>query len=125
MLIVHDLAEARTGDLLTNDPEVELEVLWQYGAFATYSGVGDLWRIPLAFREFAFGTSIDARIARDIDKLHFLLKSRTLSPGLSESERQQCERTVEEIKTVTVSTLCRRLAGFPASPRFVQPAVEY
>jgi 5'-deoxynucleotidase YfbR-like HD superfamily hydrolase len=123
MLLVHDLAEGRLGDRLpgSTDPEAEQEILWEYGAFATYRGLGNMWRIPELFREFTADESIDAQVAQDFDRLQFLLQSRSYADGMSDEERRGCEATLGRIKTETVRTIEQVLRGHPAPPRFTPP----
>jgi nucleoside phosphorylase/5'-deoxynucleotidase YfbR-like HD superfamily hydrolase len=124
MILIHDLAEARVGDRMPGrtDPELEQEVLWQYGAFATYPGVGDLWRIPELFSEFTKGGSLDARIAQDFDRLQFLLQSRLYGEGMTPAQRDECEKTRNRITTSTVRGILETLTNFPVLPRFAVPA---
>lgn len=104
------------------DPELEQEVLWQYGAFATYPGLGDLWRILELFSEFTKGATLDARIAQDFDRLQFLLQSRLYSQGMTSAQRDECEKTRNKITTATVRGILETLTNFPVLPRFAIPA---
>lgn len=123
ILQIHDLAEAWIGDLLQADPKAEQEVLWQYGAFATYRGIGDLWRIPELFQEFVQGQTIEARIAQDLDRLQFMLQARIYQEGMSEQERMSCERTAGKLVTGTVNRICNLLKDFPGSKRVNQNSI--
>jgi 5'-deoxynucleotidase YfbR-like HD superfamily hydrolase/energy-coupling factor transporter ATP-binding protein EcfA2 len=127
MLMVHDLAEARLGDFIDGEtgPEVEEEVLWQYGAFATYRGVGQLWRVPEAFQEFARQQTISARVARDLDRLHFMLQARLYAQGMSEVERDACEKTADKFTTETVRDINALLAGVSPPSRFNLVTPDY
>jgi 5'-deoxynucleotidase YfbR-like HD superfamily hydrolase len=123
MLLVHDLAEGRLGDQLpgSTDPQAEQEVLWEYGAFATYRGFGNMWRIPELFREFTADESVDAQVAQDFDRLQFLLQARTYAGGMSDRERRGCEATLGKIRTETVRAIEQLLRAHPSSPRFAPP----
>jgi 5'-deoxynucleotidase YfbR-like HD superfamily hydrolase len=121
MLLVHDLAEARLGDQLPANADVkaEIEALWKYGAFTTYRGVGNIWWMPKLFEEFCEGTTIDARIAQDFDRLQFMLQARIYRDGMSEEGRAECEQTAEKFTTDTVRHIWQNLLpGFPAPSRF-------
>ena len=120
MLQIHDLAEAWVGDLLQADPRAERDILWRYGAFATYRGAGDLWRIPELFEEFAQGQTIEAKIAQDIDRLQFMLQARLYRGGMSDEERQMCERTSAKLVTETVNRIRVLLEDFPGPDRVRQ-----
>src|SRR5262249_32760241 len=104
MLLCHDLAEAWVGDRIGGevDQEVEAETLWKYGAFATYRGVSNLWRIPELFAEFAHQYTIDARVARDLDRAQFILQARAYKDGMSANELEQCEKAEGRLTTETV-----------------------
>jgi 5'-deoxynucleotidase YfbR-like HD superfamily hydrolase len=91
LLRIHDLAEARLGDRIQGlDYRTELEALYKYAAFATYRGIGDLWSIAERFKEFSEGRTLEARIARDLDLLQFILKSRLYRAGLSVEDAERC-----------------------------------
>jgi 5'-deoxynucleotidase YfbR-like HD superfamily hydrolase len=126
MLLIHDLAEARLGDPIgESNSEAEQEVLWQYGAFATYRDVADLWRIPKLFQEFAECQTIDAKVAQDLDRLQFVLQARLYSDGMPARERVECEKTGDKLKTATVRAIAELLRDYPAPRRFKSATVTY
>ena len=127
ILLIHDLAEARLGDRLQeqNDPRSEEEVLWQYGAFSTYRGLGNLWKVPELFNEFTRGQTLEARIAQDIDHLQFILQARLYAAGMSENEQQACEQATRNIRTGTGLRIHAQLRRFPAERRFEQMKPRY
>jgi 5'-deoxynucleotidase YfbR-like HD superfamily hydrolase/nucleoside phosphorylase len=74
MLLVHDLAEAYTGDRLPEEKNEQTRgeddrVSGYISMMSTYTESVDLFMTYDLWREFEEGTSINARIARDIDKL--------------------------------------------------------
>ena len=126
MLLVHDLAEARLGDQLPNhtDPKAEEEALWKYGAFSTYPDIGDLWSVPELLQEFNSGKTNDSRIAKDLDRLQFILQARAYSGGMSAEELAQCESASQNISTATVRAIERVMSETPKSPRIrINPAL--
>ncbi|MBI4862153.1 MAG: HD domain-containing protein [Candidatus Riflebacteria bacterium] len=79
MLLVHDLAEVFTGDIPTPEKraaDAEAEAVWFrfIGRLGQREGVADLRWVERLWREFEEGTSIDARIARDLDRLDNLVQ---------------------------------------------------
>ncbi len=121
MLLVHDLAESRLGDQLPEnaDVEAEMEAMWMYGAFATYRGVGNIWWMPERFEEFCKGHTIESQIARDLDRLQFMLQARIYRAGMSDESALECEKTAEKLTTDTVRNIWQNLlSGFPAPARF-------
>ena len=125
MILVHDLAESKLGDQLPHrtDPKAEEEVLWQYGAFATYRGIGDLWRVPNLLQEFNRGETIDARVAKDLDRLQFILQARAYSAGMSADEVAGCESASQRINTATVRQIETLVKEMPKRARFEHPIV--
>jgi nucleoside phosphorylase/5'-deoxynucleotidase YfbR-like HD superfamily hydrolase len=123
MILVHDLAESRLGDQLPkyNDPKLEEIAIWKYGAFETYRGIGDLWRVPLLLQEFNEGETVTAKIAKDLDRLQFILQARAYAAGMSEEERQACENASQNIRTSTVRAIEKIVKGPLPPPRFAPP----
>jgi putative hydrolase of HD superfamily len=79
MLLIHDLGEAFVGDLLPaqkNEVErkKEREAYEYIGTLGTYAGVGNLERVKILWDKFEQKTSINARVANDIDKLENLMQ---------------------------------------------------
>ena len=79
MLLTHDLAEAYVGDLLPREKNSEterreLEFIHHIGFFSTYEGVSNLLDVVTLYEEFSKGNDLNARIARDIDKLENLMQ---------------------------------------------------
>ena len=120
MLLIHDLAESRLGDQLPDrtHPGKELEELWKYGAFSTYPGIGNLWKAALLLTEFYEQKTVNARIARDLDRLQFVLQARIYGDGMTEAERSKCAAAGRAIKTATVTEIEKLLKAFPAPKRF-------
>jgi nucleoside phosphorylase/5'-deoxynucleotidase YfbR-like HD superfamily hydrolase len=126
MLRIHDLAEARVGDLIQGmNHKLELEVLYKYAAFATYRGVGDLWTIPERFKEFAVGQTLEAKIAQDLDRLQFILKARCFRAGMSPGDAEACEKSRSKLMTSTVRDIDALLRHYPAEPRYVLVEPDY
>jgi 5'-deoxynucleotidase YfbR-like HD superfamily hydrolase len=127
LLLIHDFAESRVGDLIQGQQNhrAELEVLYKYGAFSTYRGIGDLWDIAERFREFSEGATIEGRIALDLDRLQFVLRARSYRAGMSEKERAGCEAARSKIVTATVHRIEKLLENYPVKARFVRPETEY
>lgn len=123
MLLIHDLAESRLGDLLSkySNPSAEEVVLWKYAAFSTYRGIGDIWHIPQLLQEFNRGQTIEARIAKDLDRLQFVLQARVYSDGMSKIERDGCEAACKKITTATVRGIERLLRTYPPERRLNPP----
>jgi 5'-deoxynucleotidase YfbR-like HD superfamily hydrolase/nucleoside phosphorylase len=123
MILIHDLAESRLGDLLPKytDPKQEEIALWQYGAFETYRGIGDLWRVPALLKEFNRGETVEAQIAKDLDGLQFILQARAYADGMSEDEKLGCEKASHSIRTATVRAIEKIVAGAIPQARFVTP----
>lgn len=77
LLLVHDLAEAETGDLTPRDYDTEKEKFEMerkalesiFNKFDDEHSVVELWK------EFEIGESQEAKIARDIDKLEMILQA--------------------------------------------------
>lgn len=123
MILIHDLAESRLGDQLPkyNDPKLEEVALWKYGAFETYKGIGDLWRVPLLLQEFNKGETETAKIAKDLDRLQFILQARAYSGGMSADELSACENASHNIMTSTVRAIEKIVAGPLPPARFQTP----
>lgn len=77
MLLVHDLSEAITGDIIgkketdrKNEEEIykEIELLDTYDGFAKLSYIAELWR------KFEREESLNSKIAKEIDKLDNLIQ---------------------------------------------------
>lgn len=80
LLFVHDLAEALTGDIIAEakrkeDLDLERATMRQIGLYGTYGQLPDTRWIDESFMEFSAGTTREARLARDIDKLENLLQA--------------------------------------------------
>ncbi len=115
MLFIHDLSEARLGDNLPGriSPQKEVDVMYEYAAFCTYNGVVDLWELPILLKEFNEKSSIDARVARDIDLLEFALQSRIYKDGIGVSDQESTESVFHSMTTLTVKQVFRQLKNFP------------
>ncbi len=79
MVLIHDLAEAVTGDVLpeeSNDEskQREREVYEEIGVLGTYEGLGRLRDVAELWREFEARTTLNAQVAKDIDKLENLIQ---------------------------------------------------
>jgi 5'-deoxynucleotidase YfbR-like HD superfamily hydrolase len=79
MILIHDLGEAITGDLLPRDrneqkASEERETYEYIGTMGTYPRVGRLERVKELWQEFDQKASINARIANDLDKLENLFQ---------------------------------------------------
>lgn len=79
MLLIHDLAEAITGDKLPREKDEEyhkkeLKIFGDIKLWSTYADMADLREVATLWREFDAGETLNARIARDIDKLENLLQ---------------------------------------------------
>ena len=126
MILVHDLAESRLGDQLPkyNDAKQEEVALWKYGAFATYRGIGDLWRVPILLQEFNKGETDSAKVAKDLDRLQFILQARAYAAGMSEDELAACENASHNILTSTVRAIEKIVAGPLPPARFQTPPTK-
>lgn len=79
MVLIHDLAEAITKDVLPEDSNDESkrrerEVYDEIAVLGTYDGLGKLREVTDLWKEFEARTSLNAKIAKDIDKLENLLQ---------------------------------------------------
>jgi 5'-deoxynucleotidase YfbR-like HD superfamily hydrolase/nucleoside phosphorylase len=79
MLLIHDLAEARTGDYAPHERTDEArrkeeEVFGDIAMLGTYSGMAVLRDVAGLWEEYRAGVSINARVARDIDKMENLMQ---------------------------------------------------
>lgn len=79
MLLIHDLAEAVTGDVLPEDSndeskQREREVYDEIAVLGTYDGLGQLRGVAELWKEFEARTTLNAKVAKDIDKLENLLQ---------------------------------------------------
>jgi putative hydrolase of HD superfamily len=79
MLLVHDLAEAITGDILPDDSneeskQREREVYEEIGVLGTYEGLGSMREVAEMWKEFEARTTLNAQVAKDIDKLENLVQ---------------------------------------------------
>jgi 5'-deoxynucleotidase YfbR-like HD superfamily hydrolase/nucleoside phosphorylase len=74
MLLIHDLAEARTGDFLPsqrNDAarSEEQKVFDEITVLGTYSGMAVLRDVAALWEEYRSGSSINAKVTKEMDKL--------------------------------------------------------
>lgn len=79
MLLLHDLGEAETGDRSPEERteqsnQKEREAFEYLAMLATYDGVYGPKKAKVLWEEFEHGSGIDARIARDLDKLDNLMQ---------------------------------------------------
>lgn len=79
MILIHDLAEAVTGDVLPEDSndeskQREREVYDEIGVLGTYDGLGRLRDVAELWKEFEARTTLNAKVAKDVDKLENLLQ---------------------------------------------------
>lgn len=79
MLLVHDLAEAITGDVLPERSDekskrMELEVYEEIGLYGTYEGLADMSRTFLLWNEFEARQTLNAKIAKELDKIDNLVQ---------------------------------------------------
>jgi 5'-deoxynucleotidase YfbR-like HD superfamily hydrolase len=79
MLLIHDLAEARTGDFLPGERTDEArrkeeEVFGDIAMLGTYSGMAVLRDVAALWEEYQAGISVNARVAKEIDKLENLMQ---------------------------------------------------
>jgi 5'-deoxynucleotidase YfbR-like HD superfamily hydrolase/nucleoside phosphorylase len=79
MLLIHDLAEARTGDILPRrrteaERRNEKEVFDEIGLLGTYSGMAVLRDVAALWEEYRSESTINARVAKEIDKLENLVQ---------------------------------------------------
>jgi 5'-deoxynucleotidase YfbR-like HD superfamily hydrolase/nucleoside phosphorylase len=79
MLMVHDLAEALTGDVALHDQteqtrQAEADAFKYIEMCGTYDRIADLKQWYSLWREFEVGETINARIAHDMDKLDNLMQ---------------------------------------------------
>lgn len=74
MLLLHDLAESRFGDYLPEESSEkkqheELSYFEELSVLSVYPGIADLSETVSIFEEFESKSSINARIAKEIDKI--------------------------------------------------------
>ncbi len=79
MTLTHDLAEAFVGDLLPQEKTAVARTkesnTWSYiGLLQSYEGVGRLQEVAALYAEFDAGITVEARVARDLDKLDNLIQ---------------------------------------------------
>jgi 5'-deoxynucleotidase YfbR-like HD superfamily hydrolase/nucleoside phosphorylase len=79
MLLVHDLAEAITGDVLPKDSneqskQREAEVYEEIAMLGTYNGLARMREVAELWKEFEAQASLNAQVAKDIDKLENLIQ---------------------------------------------------
>jgi len=79
MLLIHDLAEARTDDFLPGertDPArlKEEEVFSEIALLGTYSEMAVLRDVATLWDEYRMGSTINAQVAKDIDKLENMMQ---------------------------------------------------
>jgi nucleoside phosphorylase/5'-deoxynucleotidase YfbR-like HD superfamily hydrolase len=76
-ILIHDLSEAFTGDKVNkNDQDRKSDERWYsyLGLLGTYEGVADMSRVETLWRQFEAGETLNARVAKDLDKLDNLLQ---------------------------------------------------
>lgn len=131
MLESHDIAEGITGDVPRHEKrpghhDEEVKLIWRL------AWIGGLFDPPLRwhnkallFMEFCEGESLEARTARDIDRLDLVLRAmRYLSSGvngLQEAGMQEMIQTVgDEIETQHVRDLLLKadILSRPYEPAF-------
>jgi 5'-deoxynucleotidase YfbR-like HD superfamily hydrolase len=91
MLLVHDLAEAYIGDLLPGEKDDskrrQEEQAFEYlGMLGTYTDIADTRGTLRSFQEFEGKATVNARIAKDIDKLENLLQLYLYADKLEQRE---------------------------------------
>lgn len=79
MLLIHDLAEAITGDVLPRDSNEESkrrerEVYEEIALLGTYEGLARMREIGELWKDFEAQVSLNARVAKDLDKLENLVQ---------------------------------------------------
>lgn len=79
MLLIHELAEAYTGDVLPEHKDeaarrMEAEQFEYLALMGTYSGVDRMTPVMELWRAFQAGSEINAQIAKEIDKLENLMQ---------------------------------------------------
>lgn len=120
MLLVHDLAESKFGDKLPSEKSEStkeeerhyfetLRYAGTYGALADTDGIYDLWC------EFESGSTIDARVARDIDKLENLVQLRQyVAEGAAIDDAEDWEGgLLASLKTTVVKRMAEGMPSWP------------
>lgn len=84
MLLVHDLAEALTGDVAYHDQteqtrQAEADAFKYIEMCGTYDRIADLRQWYSLWREFEAAETINSRVAQDLDKLDNLMQLRMYS----------------------------------------------
>lgn len=79
MLLAHDLSEAITGDILPKNKSEETdrrerEVYEEIKMLGTYDGLGRMEKVAELWEEFKAGATLNARVAKDLDRLENLVQ---------------------------------------------------
>lgn len=79
MLLAHDLSEAITGDILPKNKSEdtdrrEREIYEEIKMLGTYDGLGRMEKIEELWEEFKAGSTLNARVAKDLDRLENLVQ---------------------------------------------------
>jgi putative hydrolase of HD superfamily len=104
MCLLHDLAEARTGDL----NHVQKQYVTADESKALNDALNDAWfgrQLAKLIQEFHAGDSIEAALARDADQLALILDLKSLADLGFESPKQWMRNAAERIKTTTGKNL--------------------
>jgi 5'-deoxynucleotidase YfbR-like HD superfamily hydrolase/nucleoside phosphorylase len=117
MLLIHDLAEAFTDDLLPSERNQlairqEIEANEEIGMFGTYARFANTSEITTLFQEYEANQSTDAHVAQDIDKLENLAQlldyklRGILSDQVEEEFESWKQSLMNAVSTKRVKILC-------------------
>lgn len=116
ILFMHDLAEAFTGDLISKTDEDRLrEASWfsYIGLLGTYSGISNTSTLEKLWEEFENQSSLEGKIAKDIDLLESIFQLVAYSDYIDESEFQKFWSNVAtRIETDTVNAIKDDLSAY-------------
>lgn len=104
MCLIHDLAEARTGDL----NYVQKRYVSADASKALEDALSDLWfgkRLAELIQEFDADASMEASLARDADQLALVLELKFLTDSGFEPPKQWMQNVAERIQTATGKNL--------------------
>lgn len=117
MLLIHDLSEAITGDVLPEQSDerskwLERAVYEEIGLYGTYEQLEDTSDVFTLWDEFEARQTLNARIAKEIDKIDNLIQLSMYHPEYQIEDVTEWRNELREVvKTEVGKSILRRVEG--------------